>query len=494
MTSSLKRQAAKGVGWSLIDRTLTKTLGFGVFLIMTSLLPPRAFGLVAMAMVVLAFVWPFITQGTGPAIIQRSALQPEHSDTAFWISLAAGLIATVLVGTLAKPIAATLGEPALGPILTVLSLRLVIESLATTHAALLRRSLSFRALAVRSLVAEISGGVVGLAMLFGGFGVWSLVGQTLARQAASTISLWVLARWRPAFRFSVRDAQEMLRYGYSVIGPNLIAAVRGRIDQLLIGALLGTSALGFYVVALRFVDELGNLIVGSIGVVAFPTFSRLQAERQKLVQAFLKATEYSAFLAFPAFVGLGVIAGEFVPVVLGPQWAPSVPIIRALVPMGMVVGMSVFNRSMIAAKGKPSLNVALGLLDLCVGMIAILTTVPLGLVAMSLAYSLSTLAGYSAGLWVVRRMLRFGIRDYVKSIGLALLAASAMGVLVAVLGGILRTAGPDALRLVLLISAGGAFYVGLVRILRGQLLRELIDLSTVLLPVQDNQDVGSNRQ
>ena len=494
MTSGLKHQAAKGVGWSLIDRTLTKTIGFVVFLIMTSLLPPRAFGLVAMAMVVLAFVRPFITQGTGPAIIQRSALQPEHSDTAFWISFAAGLLATVLVGTLAQPIAANLGEPALGPILTVLSLRLLIESLGTTHAALLRRSLSFRALAVRSLVAEISGGVVGLAMVFGGFGVWSLVAQTLARQGAATITLWVLARWRPAFRFSVRDAQEMLRYGYSVIGSNLIAAVRGRIDQLLIGALLGTSALGFYVVALRFVDELRNLIVGSIGVVAFPTFSRLQAERQKLVQAFLKATEYTAFLAFPAFVGLGVIAGEFLPVVLGPQWTPSVPIIRALVPMGMVVGMSVFNRSMIAAKGRPSWNVALGLLDLSVGMIAILTTVPLGLVAMSLAYSLSTVAGYSAGLWVVRRMLRFEIRHYVKSIGLALIVASAMGVLVAVLGERLPTAGPDALGLALLISAGAAFYVGLVRLLRGHLLRELIDLSTVLLPLPNNQDVGSTRQ
>ena len=494
MTSELKHHAAKGVGWSFIDRTLTKTIGFVVFLIMTSLLPPRAFGLVAMAMVVLAFVRPFITQGTGPAIIQRSALEPEHSDTAFWISFAVGLLATVLVGTLAQPISASLGEPALGPILTALSLRLLIESLGTTHAALLRRSLSFRALAVRSLVAEISGGTVGLVMVFGGFGVWSLVGQTLAREGAATISLWVLARWRPGLQFSINGAQELLHYGYGVIGSNLVAAARSRIDQLLIGALLGTSALGFYVVALRFVDELGNLIVGSIGAVAFPTFSRLQAERPKLAQAFLKAVEFAAFLAFPAFVGLGVVAGEFVPAVLGPQWIPSVPIIRALVPMGMVGGMSAFNGSTIAAEGKPSWNVVLGLLDLSVGTVAILAAVPLGLVAMSLVYSLSTAAGYSAGLWVVRRMLGLEIRDYVESVGWALLASVAMGVPVALLGEILLPAGPDALRLALLILAGGAFYVGLMRLLKGQLFRELIDLSKVLLPVPENRDVGSNVQ
>ena len=91
-------------------------------------------------------------------------------------------------------------------------------------------------------------------------------------------------------------------------------------------------------------------------------------------------------------------------------------------------------------------------------------------------------------------MLRFEIRDYVARVGWALLAAAAMGVLVAILGEILLTTGPDALRLVLLISAGGAFYVGLARLLRGQLLRELIDLSAVLLPLQDNQDVGSIRR
>ncbi len=487
MTSSLKNHAAKGVGWSFIDRTVTKTIGFVVFLIMTSLLPPRAFGLVAMAMVVLAFLRPFITQGTGPAIIQRSALQPEQSDTAFWISFAVGLLATVLIGTLAQPITVILGEPALGPILTALSLRLLIESLGTTHAALLRRSLSFRALAVSSLVAEISGGAVGLAMVFGGFGVWSLVGQTLARQGAATISLWVLARWRPGLQFSIKGAQEMLRYGYGVIGSNLVATARARVDQLLIGALLGTRALGLYVVALRFVDELGNLIVGSIGVVAFPTFSRLQAERQKLVQAFLKAVEYTAFLAFPAFIGLAAIAGEFIPVVLGPQWAPSVPIVRALVPMGMVGGLSVFNRSMFAAKGRPSWNVALGLLDLFVSMVAILAAMPLGLVAVSFAYAISTVAGYSAGLWVVRRMLEFEIRAYLATMGMAIGAAVAMGIVV-VWGASLLTSAPAIIRLVLFVASGAALYLGLVGVLRPQLIRELLDLGLMILPTRRSQN------
>ena len=238
--------------------------------------------------------------------------------------------------------------------------------------------------------------------------------------------------------------------------------------------------LGFYVVALRFVDELGNLIVGSIGVVAFPTFSRLQADRQKLVQAFLKATEYTAFLAFPAFVGLGVVVGEFIPTVLGPQWTPSVPVTRALIPMGMIGSLSGFIGSMIAAKGKPSWNVTLGLLGLSVGVIAIIAAVPLGLVAVSFAYAISTVAGYSAGLWVVKRMVGFEMTAYLKNIAIALGAALAMGILVVLLGATLLASAPANARLILSVVAGAAFYVGLVRVIRPQLIRELLELGRTI--------------
>ena len=74
------------------------------------------------------------------------------------------------------------------------------------------------------------------------------------------------------------------------MGTSLDHSVRQHVDQFLIGALLGTGPLGFYVIAVRFIRELGNLIVGSVGVVAFPTFARLQDEREKLVQAYLKVS------------------------------------------------------------------------------------------------------------------------------------------------------------------------------------------------------------
>ena len=488
MTSELKRQATLGVGWSLLDRTLSKTVGFIVFLGMTSLLNPRDFGLVAMAKAIPAMLRPFVTQGTGPAIVQRSALEPQHRDSAFWLNLGVGGLAAASVVVLAGPISSVLGEQALGSVLGVLGLQLLVEGLGTTHASLLERELSFKPLAIRALVAEIVGGIVGLGMAAQGFGLWSLVGQALARQSADTAALWLVTRWRPGTRFSWTHARELLSYGYGAMGSSLVGAARGPIEQLLIGALLGARSLGYYVVAVRFIGELGNLLTGSVGEVAFPTFSRLQADRQKLIQAFLKAVEYTAFLAFPAFLVLAAVAPELIPISIGPRWIPSVPVIRALVLAGLVGAVGKFTRSMIAANGKPAWNISLGLLDLSVGVLAIWLAAPFGLVTVAFASALSTVIGFSSGLWLVHRMLSFQIRSYLGSIDLALGAALAMTVLVVLVGGSLMANTGVLARLILSVTAGGAFYAGVVGLLRPRLIREILDLGLIVLPIRRSRD------
>lgn len=488
MTADLKRRAVLGVGWSFLDRTATKLIAFVVFLALAGLLTPRDFGLVAMSKAILALVRPLVGYGTGPALVQRESVETKLTNTAFWLNVSSGALAALGVTLLSRPVSGLLGEPALAPVLVIISLQLFLEGLGITQSSLLQRGLSFKLLTLKALIAETAGGLVGLGLALNGYGLWSLVGQTLARQLVGTIMLWVVANWRPRIEFSVDSAKELLGYGYSVVGASLINSARRHIDQFLIGALLGTGPLGIYVIALRFINELGNLIMGSVGVVVFPMFARLQANREKLVPAFLKAVELTAFLAFPAFIGLGAIADELIPSLIGPQWTSSVPVIRALIPLGLFGALTTFNGSIIMALGKPNWNMALGLLDLGVGILAILASIPFGLVPAAFSYAMSGVVRYSAGLWLVGRLLRFRVPEYFSNLVPPLIGAVVMVGVLEAISSYLLTEAPVLVRLGILIAAGISTYIGLFKLLRPLLLKEVVELGLLVVPIRKSID------
>ena len=160
----LRRKAFKGVYWSAIQNWGSHIISLMVFLVLARLLKPEAFGLVALASVFIAFVQIFIHQGFSLALVQQSDLQLGHLDTAFWVSVLIGGIVTAIGIAFADLLAAFFHEPRLTPVIQWLSLSLLFGSLSSTPQAILQRRLAFRSLAIRSLVAAIIGGAVGLSM------------------------------------------------------------------------------------------------------------------------------------------------------------------------------------------------------------------------------------------------------------------------------------------------------------------------------------------
>src|SRR5688572_7347173 len=176
---SLRQKAAKGIFWSVIQKWGRAAISILTFVVLSRLLAPEAFGLVALATVFTVFMELFLDQGFGAAIVQRSELEPEHLDTAFWINIVTGILMTIGLIAASGFIASIFEEPRLAPVLRWLSIIFILSSLSSTQISILQRKLAFKSLATRSLVATAVGGVVGMTMAFAGFGVWSLVGQDL---------------------------------------------------------------------------------------------------------------------------------------------------------------------------------------------------------------------------------------------------------------------------------------------------------------------------
>ena len=415
-----------GVLWSGVQKWGARVFGSVVFFLLARLLSPEDFGLIALASVFIAFAEVILTGGFTQAIVQREALEPEHPDSAFWTSLGLG-VALTSFGVLAAPLlASAFSEPTLAPVVRWLSLGFVLNGLSGVQDALLRRDFAYKALAFRHLLGLVMGGVVGVTMALLGYGVWSLVAQQLVTTLVSTATLWWMSAWRPAFRFSKRHFDDLFAFEVNELGSRVLNFFSRRSDDLLIGLFLGPVALGFYSIAYRTMYIMTDLFASSLSTVAFSLFSRLQADPGELRRHFLNATRLSSLFAFPAFIGLGVVAPEFVRGVLGEQWLESIPVLQVLLIVGALQSVSLFNNPVIKAMGKPSWVLGFTALAAVGNLMGFLIAVQYGIIAVAAAYVIRAYLMAPLALYLVGKLIHLDYAAYLRQWVSPLLSSAVM--------------------------------------------------------------------
>jgi O-antigen/teichoic acid export membrane protein len=480
---SLRQKAAKGIFWSVVQKWGRAGISILTFIVLSRLLTPEAFGLVSLATVFTVFIELFLDQGFGAAIVQRSELEPEHLDTAFWINIGTGILMTVGLIAASGFVATIFDEPRLAPVLRWLSIIFILSSLSSTQISILQRKLAFKSLAARSLVATAVGGVVGMTMAFAGFGVWSLVGQDLVSALAGVIILWRASDWRPGFNVSLKHYKELFNFGVSIVGNHALTILIRRSDDLLIGYFLGPRLLGFYTIGYQLLLVIIRLVTEVTNSVAFPAFSRIQEQPERMRRAFYNVTQYTSLFAFPVFIGLAVLAPELVPAVFGEKWTPSIPVMQVLSLIGILQSVLFFNGSVIKAAGKPSWQLGIMLLNAVCSVIGFLLVVQKGIVAVAASF---VIVGYllaPVSFIAVRKLIQVDFRTYLWQFMPSLFASLAM---VAVITGLRYMFGGQSLNIYLELAIyllAGVLTYGLVIVLTArQLYQELLDLVSLVVP------------
>lgn len=480
---SLRQQAAKGVVWSVIQKWGRTAVWSISFIVLARLLPPEAFGLVALATTFTALVETFLDQGLSAAIVQRADLEPEHLDTAFWISVLTGTVLALGLIAASGLVAGIFGEPRLAPVLRWLSVSFILIALSSTQIAILQRKLAFKDLATRSLTATMIGGAVGISMAFAGFGVWSLVGQNLVRGLAGVIILWRVSDWRPGFNFSKKHYKELFPFGVSVAGTNILNVIVRRSDDLLIGFFLGPTLLGFYTIGYRLLLVIIRMVTGITNAVAFPTFSRIQHQPDRMRRAFYNVTQYTSLLAFPVFIGLAALASDLVPAFFGEKWAPSIPVMQVLALVGILQSVLFFNGSVLKAAGKPTWQLGIMLVTAVCSVLGFLVAVRYGIVAVAASF---VIVGYllaPISYVAVRRLIQIDLRTYLGRFAVPLFASLIM---VVVIFGLKHSHAIQELnlylRLFILIAAGALTYLLVVVLIGRSLTQKILELAGLVLP------------
>ena len=455
----LRVYTVRGLFWSGVQRTGGQAIGLAAFIVLSRLLPPSAFGVLALANVYLLVVLLFVEQGVNQAIIQRHSLSPDHLDAAFSVTLALAALLMLLTVTLAGPIARIFNAPTLEPVLRWLSLTLLLSGLRATQTAFLQRQLRFRDLAVRATVAEGIGGGVGIAMALAGLGVWSLVGQALARGLAGVVVLWRVSTWRPRFRIDFLPLREVTQFGLPVLGDRLLALVQGKADDLVIGLMFGATALGYYAVGYRMLTYVTTLLAGTIQTVALPVLSRLQQDLGRFRHALLAMWEYLALGAFPVFVGIAFVSPGIVPVLFGPGWTPSIPVMQVLALAGAVKMLPLATSTALVARGRPGLQLRLNLVTTVLAVLGYVAVVERGIVAVALVHLVVALVVIPLHVGLLRSRFDIPPRAFFRATRTAGAGVLLMSAVLLPLTVLWKNAQSSVLWLIIMIVIGAAVYL-----------------------------------
>lgn len=326
----LQRRALAGALWMSADRVLFFVVAAVVTVVLARLLPPSDFGVVGAALVVVEIAAQIVNAATTPALVQRPELSRQHLAAAFWISAGVSVTLFGIVWVVTPSVAAFFGIPALLTVLPCLAIVLVADGLSAVSRALQQRALAFReAVIVRSAADVVGLGVVSIAMAFGGYGVWALVGGRVAQSALRASGY--LARFPHEIRGGTWGAAgEIGRFGAGIMAQGMLNSLARQGDSLVVGRVFGTRMLGLYNRAYDVMTMPASFLASTFNGVLFPVLSRTQHDPPTLEKALYRTTALCGIVLLPVSALTFVLAADIVLVVLGPGWVDAISILRVL--------------------------------------------------------------------------------------------------------------------------------------------------------------------
>lgn len=352
---SLKKKTVRGTFWSAVDNVANQGVTFLVGLVLARLLTPHEYGLIGYIMILVAVFNSIVDSGFSNALIRKKDAEETDYSTAFIFNLAVSLVMVAAMVLVAGPFSRFFKEPQLVPLVRVMSVIVVINALALIQRTRLVKSVDFKTQTKASLISSVSSGAVGLAMAFGGLGVWSLVGQQISRQFINTVCLWILNRWKPTWKFSWSSFRELFGFGWKLLVSGLIDTVWKEIYQLVIGKFYSTSTLGQYTRGKQFSDIFSSNMTSIVQRVSYPVLSSIQDERERMKEGYRKIIRTTMLASFVLLFGLSAVAESLLTVLIGPQWLEAAHYLQIICFAASLYPLHAINLNMLQVQGRSDL-------------------------------------------------------------------------------------------------------------------------------------------
>jgi len=363
--------AVTGGIWATLINVADRVLRLGMLAVLANYLHPSDFGVMGIALVTLGALRQFSNMGLENSLIQQSDDNVDSYLNTVWVmQIGRGLLIAAVMYVSAPYVATFFSEPRAVDILRVLGLSPLLTGLRNPGVVYLKKRMEFH----KRFIYQISGSTfnvasaIAFAIVFQN--VWALVIGVLAERFAKGLSSYYLHDYRPSLGFDAGRAREMYGFGRWITLSAILMFLFSSGDDAFLGWFVGATALGYYQMAYRFSNAPATEVTHIISQVAFPAYSMVQDDMEKLREGFFKTLQLTTFVSFPMAAGIVVVAPTFVRAFFGTQWLPMVLAMQIMAVYGASRSFGATFGSLFQAVGRPDLGTKLQVLN--VALLAVL--------------------------------------------------------------------------------------------------------------------------
>lgn len=416
--------------WRFAERCGAQLVTFIVSIVLARILTPSDYGTIALVTVFTTILQVFIDSGLSTALIQKKDADDLDFSSVFYFNFVICIILYLIMFVSAPFIANFYKDSSLVSIVRVISLTLIISGVKGVQQSYVSRHMLFKRFFFSTLGGTIFSAVLGIIMAYAGFGVWAIVFQQLSNNAIDTLILWITVKWRPIKKFSWSRLKNLLSFGWKMLASSLLDTVYNNLRNMIIGKLYTSADLAFYNQGDKFPKLIVTNINTSIDSVLLPTMSNEQDNHVRVKDMTRRAIKISTYIMAPLMIGLAFCAKPIVQIVLTDKWLPCVPYLQIFCISYLFWPIHTANLNAIKAMGRSDLFLKLEVIKKIIGMILLLITMNISVMAMAYSLLISGLISQVINSWPNRYLLKYSYIDQIKDILPNIVMALIMGVFV----------------------------------------------------------------
>lgn len=375
--------------WIFTEKFGLIFLSMITFVAYARLLSPAELGVGTVIIAIIELIGLVYSSVLEDPLVRLERLEDKHISTAFWAAVLVSLASIVVISGAAVLYTS---DPVLQWMTAVASVKILFTMMARVYVAEMRRSGNFRALASRTLLGKVCGGVGGIAVALWGLGAWAVIAQAVIMELVSIIVLMRADPRRIAFQIDGPFLRELLKAGAPVAINALSSQTLQRGVNVVLGMTAGTNAVGMFNMAMRIIDLPRTAIYHGLISYALPAFARRSADQSRLLAIISDSTAVSGFLLTPLFIGIALTAHDVILLIFGAKWAEAIPLLQVLACTAAIGNTAMYATTALVAVNRSHLTIKA----------EVATTV----LALALVYSFGSLyGGMAAALALLARML-----------------------------------------------------------------------------------------
>lgn len=328
--TTITKRSIHGV-LALASRTFfIQLITFITNFLLTIFLTPAIFGVYFVVSAAINFLGYFSDIGLAAALIQKKEeITREELKTTFTIQQMLVITVVIIALLISNWVGTFYKLNSDGIVLfQALAISFFLSSLKTIPSVILERKLFFQKLVIPQIIETIVFSVIVVVLAIKGYGIASFTYAVLARGMSGLITMYIIAPWRIGIGFSKKTAKKLLSFGVPFQLNSILALFKDDLLIVYLGRVLPINQVGFIGFAQKWAFTPLRLIMDNVIRITFPSFSRLQHDKDILGKALEKSIFAASFLIFPSLTGLVVLSPYFIDFI--PKYAKWEPALISL--------------------------------------------------------------------------------------------------------------------------------------------------------------------